>query len=294
MCQNIIMNMLIMSPLVLSSAFVINNSFPPSSALKLISYENNVFVEKQKVLQTTKYRSLKRERTFTSKSSSSSSSTSLSLFERLTEIGLKNSADEDNAKDAEKLKSFKDDIETKISYDRSYENMGILMPLAEKLDAVSGDWALSYADLSPATPKTPAGVSFLLTNVCYAYAGIVLISQGDFFYGSLVELAGAVSFWYHYSQLEFGKDRSEVRLALLTDYFTAGSALLTGGFYMVQMGITSVPIDALIVGGGAILALSLCWVWEFGYPYLVLHSIWHILSAYTGYLIGQARIDSMV
>ena len=171
--------------------------------------------------------------------------------------------------------------------------MGMLMPIAEKLDAATGDWALSYADLSPATPKTPAGISFLLTNVCYAIAGIVLITQGDFFYGGLVELAGAVSFWYHYSQLEFGKNRAEVRLALLTDYFTAGSALITGGFYMVEMGITSVPIDALVVGGSSIVALSLCWVWEFGYPYLILHSIWHILSAYTGYLIGQAHMNSL-
>ena len=54
------------------------------------------------------------------------------------------------------------------------------------------------------------------------------------------------------------------------------------------------PIDALITGAGSIVAISLCWVWEFGYPYLVLHSIWHILSAYTGYLVGQAHIDTIV
>mmetsp|Transcript_25311 Transcript_25311/g.31189 ORF Transcript_25311/g.31189 Transcript_25311/m.31189 type:complete len:173 (+) Transcript_25311:393-911(+) len=169
--------------------------------------------------------------------------------------------------------------------------MGLLAPLATKLDEATGEWALSYADLSPATPTTPAGISFLLTNICYAFVGIKLGIQGDLFYGSLVEIAGAVSFWYHYSQLEFGQNRQEVRLALFTDYLTAGAALVTGGIYMVQMGVTSVPIDALIVGAGAIVSLSLCWVWEFGYPYLVLHSIWHILSAYTGYLIGQAHFD---
>ena len=192
-----------------------------------------------------------------------------------------------------KLQSLKDDIQSKFTHERSYDNMGILMPIAEKLDEVTGDWALSYADLSPATPKTPAGISFLLTNICYAFAGIFLITQGDFFYGGLVEIAGIVSFWYHFSQLEFGRDRSEVRLALLTDYITAGSALITGGAYMVQMGISSVPFDALIFGTGSIISLSLCWVWEFGYPYIVFHSIWHILSAYTGYLIGQAHIDSL-
>ena len=177
---------------------------------------------------------------------------------------------------------------------RTYDNMGILTPLAEKLDSVTGDWALSYADLSPATPKTPAGISFLLTNVCYALVGISIFSKGDLFYGSLVEIAGVVSFWYHYSQLEYGQNRSEVRLALLTDYFTAGAALITGGVYMVQLGLMGIPMDTLIVATGSIVALSLCWVWEFGYPYLVLHSIWHILSSYTGYLIGKAHIESMM
>ncbi len=199
---------------------------------------------------------------------------------------------DDDIRSAEKLKSFKDDIEKKFLHDRTYDNMGLLQPIAEKLDEVTGDWALSYADLSPATPKTPAGISFLLTNVAYAFAGIVLISKGDFFYGGLVEIAGVVSFWYHFSQLEFGKDRSEVRLALLTDYFTAGSALITGGIYMVQLGIASVPVDVLITGATSVVALSLCWVWEFGYPYIILHSIWHLLSAYTGYLVGQAHIEA--
>jgi hypothetical protein len=190
-----------------------------------------------------------------------------------------------------KLKSFQKDIEDKLSYEeRTYDNMGPLMPLAEKLDAISGDWALSYADLSPATPKTPAGVAFLATNACYACAGLALGINGDFLLGGLTEIAGIVSFWYHYSQLEFGKDRSEVRLALLTDYITAGSALITGGAYMAQMGITGVPIDALITGAVAIVCLSLCWVWEFGYPYLFWHSLWHIFSAYTGFLVGQAHL----
>lgn len=204
----------------------------------------------------------------------------LSLFNEGTE-----SIGEKGSKANDKTTSFKDD--------RTYDNMGLLRPIAEALDSVTGEWALSYADLSPATPKTPVGISFLLTNVCYAIAGIRLITQGDLFYGALVEIAGIVSFWYHFSQLEYGKERSEVRLALLTDYFTAGSALITGGFYIAQIGITSVPLDALVVGAGAIVALALCWVWEFGYPYILLHSIWHILSAYTGYLIGQAHIDLM-
>lgn len=160
--------------------------------------------------------------------------------------------------------AFQEDANGSHIDDRTYENMGFLTPLAEKLDAATGDWALSYADLSPATPRTPAGISFLLTNLGYAVGGILIISQGDLFYGTLVEIAGIVSFWYHYSQLEFGQNRSEVRLALLTDYFTAGAALIAGGVYMFQIGLVSIPLDTFLVASGSLIALGLCWIWEFG------------------------------
>ena len=195
-----------------------------------------------------------------------------------------------NTSKEEKLSSFQKDIQNKFTEDRSYNAFGFLTPLAKSLDSVSGDWALSYADLQPATPRTIEGQAFLATNVCYAVAGIVLAIQGDWFFALLTEMAGIVSFWYHYSQLEFGANREEVRLALLTDYFTAGAALVTGGLYMADMGISGVPLDAVFTGAGAVVCLSLCWVWEFGQPYLFWHSMWHILSAYTGFLVGQAHI----
>eukprot|EP00557_Chaetoceros_sp_GSL56_P010832 CAMPEP_0176481976 /NCGR_PEP_ID=MMETSP0200_2-20121128/3123_1 /TAXON_ID=947934 /ORGANISM="Chaetoceros sp., Strain GSL56" /LENGTH=197 /DNA_ID=CAMNT_0017878249 /DNA_START=278 /DNA_END=868 /DNA_ORIENTATION=- len=161
----------------------------------------------------------------------------------------------------EKLKLFQKDIQEKFKEERSYNTFGILSPIAKTLDEVSGEWALSYADLRPATPRTIEGRAFLATNVCYAAAGLILGVQGDWFFAFLTEIAGIVSFWYHYSQLEFGQNREEVRLALLTDYFTAGAALITGGFYMAEMGISSVPLDALITGAASVVCLSLCWVW---------------------------------
>lgn len=170
----------------------------------------------------------------------------------------------------EKLKSFQQDIREKFTQERSYNTFGILSPIAKTLDEVSGDWALSYADLRPATPRTIEGQAFLATNVGYAVAGLILGVQGDWFFAFLTELAGIVSFWYHYSQLEFGQNREEVRLALLTDYFTAGAALITGGFYMVEMGISGVPLDALITGGAAVVCLSLCWVWEVSFSFILL------------------------
>ncbi len=163
--------------------------------------------------------------------------------------------------DAKKRASFQRDIGEKLSLDR-YEDFGPLTPIAETIDGLTGEWALSYADLSPETPQTIAGRAFLAINACYVVAGIILAINGDWFFGGLTELAGVASFWYHYSQLEFGKDRTEVRLALLVDYFTATAALITGGFYVVNMGINVVPFDALVSGGGGIVALSLCWVWE--------------------------------
>ncbi len=176
--------------------------------------------------------------------------------------------------------------------DINSESFGPLLPIAEAVDNVTGGWALTYADLHPATPRTTVGQAFLATNLFYAAGGLALGVQGDWFYGALTELAGIVSFIYHYSQLEFGKNRAEVRLALLVDYFTAGAALICGGIYMIQLGIDSIPLDALLTAVGASVCLALCWVWEFGYPYIFWHSLWHILSALTGYLVGQDHLLS--
>ena len=173
------------------------------------------------------------------------------------------------------------------------DSFGALLPIAEAVDEATGGWGLSYADLHPVTPRTTVGQAFLATNFFYAAAGIWLGINGDWFYGGLTELAGVVSFIYHYTQLEFGKNRAEVRLALLIDYFCAGAALITGGVYMISAGITSIPLEALVAAGGAGVCLSLCWVWEFGYPYIFWHSLWHILSAYTGYLVGEVHLSTI-
>lgn len=176
-----------------------------------------------------------------------------------------------------------------------YENsFGPLLPIAKAVDGITGGWGLSYADLRPVTPRTPIGITFLLTNVLYGAAGLYLMTHGDIIYGTFMELAGVVSFVYHYTQLELGKDRSEVRLALLLDYFFAGVALLTGIIYILQAGgIMYVPLEASVSAAGAVLCLSLCWVWEYGYPYIFWHSLWHVLSAYTGYVVGLVHLSNM-
>jgi len=59
---------------------------------------------------------------------------------------------------------------------------------------------------------------------------------------------------------------------------------------MVQSGLEYLPASVIFSGLGAIVCLSLCWVWEYGLPYILWHSLWHILSAYTAYLVGQVHL----
>ena len=178
--------------------------------------------------------------------------------------------------------------------DISKDGFGIFLPLADLVNDKTGGWGLSYADLSPETPRTPAGIAFLVTNLGYGIVGIVLGIQGDILFGTLTEIAGIVSFIYHYAQLEYGQERSEVRLALLTDYITASAALLVGLIYTIQILSSSsalmIPTSIIVAAVGSILCLSLSWVWEYGKPYLFWHSMWHILGAYTGFEIGQSHL----
>lgn len=159
-------------------------------------------------------------------------------------------------------------------------------PVSNVLDGVAGGWALSYANLDPEDETTPIGISFLATNIAYGLCGFLLVSQGNAFLGVLTELACFASFCYHYSQLKFGQEGSRiVRLALLMDYFFALSAILVGStqlFFSHQL-----PVEALGGGALAVTSLGLCWVWEEGVAYIVLHSLWHFFSAYTGYVIGS-------
>jgi hypothetical protein len=180
------------------------------------------------------------------------------------------------------------------SQDLSVEAFGPLLPLSERVDEWTGGWGLFYADLSPETTTSPLGITFLLTNLAYALAGFLLTIRGEIVLGTMTECAGAVSFWYHYSQLKYsGQEKNvQVRLALLTDYIFAGSALVTGGLYALLLGPFSLPLGSLLSAVAAVLCLALSWKWEFGLPYILWHSLWHILSALTGYLIGQAYIDS--
>lgn len=187
-------------------------------------------------------------------------------------------------------------------------------PVTDVLDEYTDGWALSYADLYPDGPQTPAGVAFLATNLFYAAAGLVLtFGVGDSFLGFLTDLAAICSYNYHYQQLQsctVGQDdhgaraeiQSLVKLSLLLDYAVAGATILTAFGYLLSSEATSLQhhlsglpteeiAQALQIGMVGVAFLALSWKYEKGRPYMFFHSLWHLFSAYAGYLIGTAHFN---
>ena len=162
-----------------------------------------------------------------------------------------------------------------------------------QLDEVS-DWILSYSDLRPDSEQTLAGQAFLATNLAYSLAGIYLAQSGDLFFGGLTEITAIASFSYHYGQLESNgiNGLPSVRLALLIDYILAFSSIGVALFYLATSGgdqILEVAPPAIL----SLSALGASWVWVKGKPYMVLHGLWHFLSAYTGFLVGSIHSGTM-
>ena len=178
---------------------------------------------------------------------------------------------------------------TEEDFDKYPKFMEPLIPVAETLNALTSGWALSTADLSPETPTTPLGVLFLATNLSFLLVGGVLWTAGEVPLALAVEVSGVVSYWYHYNQLK--GDQQAVKLSLFVDYMTAGSSLLLGTNYLlreldvvhistladVASVLSATPEIGYAVASAtlAIASLLLCWVWEYGLPYLFLHSVWH-------------------
>jgi hypothetical protein len=173
-----------------------------------------------------------------------------------------------------------------------FQAQKVLDPLSETVDDATNGWALNFADLSPESVSTPLGVAFLATNIAYAMAGLYLTIQGDVLLGTLLEIVSVASFTYHYTQLQAAQNLSNrtVRTALLIDYIFALSSIVLGLIYVV-MDQQLPPIEGLISGVISFGFLFACWSWEQGVPYIVLHSLWHFASAYTGYIVGTSHLN---
>lgn len=191
------------------------------------------------------------------------------------------------AKEKEKDTSLSASIEPQLEESPAK----VLLPLARALEESTDGWALEYADLSPETPTTPAGIGFLATNLAYTLCGLLLVANGNVFLGILTELASVASFAYHFAQLKLGKNQPLVRVALLVDYVVAAATLLAALVYILQVGVQNVPLNGIIASVLAVVFLFLSWVWEEGIPYVINHGLWHLLGAYGGFVIGQSTYN---
>lgn len=169
----------------------------------------------------------------------------------------------------------------------------VIMPAADALDEATGGWAMSYADLHPENTSTPVGQTFLASNIAYAAAGVALSLQGDLFLGLLIELVSVASFAYHYTQLDKQSKTDTVRLALFIDYVMAFTSIFVGLGYMLMDGHLP-PIDGVISAAVGmsffLLGLTVC---AEGMAYVVVHSLWHVFSAYCAYVIGNSHLSTM-
>lgn len=169
-----------------------------------------------------------------------------------------------------------------------------LSPIAETLDDLSDGYALTYADLFPTTPATPAGQAFLASNLAYTAAGLALYWNTATSTSStipvlafLTEIVSLASFVYHYCQLDVNSEDRAVRLALLIDYALAFTSIFVGLSYSYG-DASALPVAAVASGGLGLAFFLLGCTWcATGPPYMIVHGIWHVLSAYCSYVIGD-------
>lgn len=155
-------------------------------------------------------------------------------------------------------------------------------------------WALTYADLSPYSEKDIIGFLFLSTNLFYFIAGLQLYfdstrlfvfgenSGGEFmaFFSVIIDIAGLLSSSYHYYQLKCGPSSSKVIKSLLLDYAVAFLAVM---IFVVDLFFYHNALEnpvALLLAISSIMCLLASWKYEYGVPYMLLHGMWHILSAF--------------
>ena len=170
-----------------------------------------------------------------------------------------------------------------------------LSPVAQVIDDATDGWALNYANLSPESETTPIGQAFLATNLAYASAGFLLSVQGDATLGLLTEVVSVASFVYHYTQLQastMAAQDATVRTALMVDYICAFTSIFVGLVYLV-IDQQLPPLEGFVSAGAGLACLFACWVWERGMPYIVLHSMWHLFSAYAAYSVGTTHLAAL-
>ena len=180
-----------------------------------------------------------------------------------------------------------------------------IAPVVDALNEKTAGFAFRYADTSPYNETTMIGILFLATNGLYFLAGNSLRDNGEIVQSLLLDSAGIVSTWYHWSQLHFGPNRDEVRVALLADYFFAFLAINDTVIEIVIWGNRlfglagshpeGVSFACIVYGVVGVSSLLGSWVYDRGLPYIALHGTWHVFSALCAAEIGmQLHLLSVV
>jgi hypothetical protein len=159
--------------------------------------------------------------------------------------------------------------------------------IRKELDKTSLKSALKYADLRK-FDNQPPGYLFLATNLGFFLVGPILKQNGEPLFAVLVELAGLASTYYHFGQLKYGPDNPIVLRALLADYVIAAMTTLAFTITLFTSQLSVQSAESLACSLAGLVCLILSWVYEFGYPYLILHGSWHVFSAAATYLVASA------
>lgn len=163
-----------------------------------------------------------------------------------------------------------------MSAAREYLGPPVLRSVARGLDAATDGFAMSYADTQPFTERSQEGQAFLATNVAFALAGACFAQSGEVLPSACIDLAGALSVWYHGAQLRYGPESPEVRLALLCDYAGAAATAATCAALFADGRGSS---ETALLTAGAVGCLCAGWRFDAPRQYFALHGGWHVLGA---------------
>jgi len=158
-------------------------------------------------------------------------------------------------------------------------------------DKVFDGSILGYADTTPFNITEPIGSIFLLTNVVYLWASFAIGQQGGngnaIAASVIIDVAGLLSINYHWNQLVKGPNNNDVRVSLILDYFGAFLAIFLILEEILRQSITTqvIPVSAILLGIFGAINLILSWVFANGAQYIFFHSLWHLFSGISSYVL---------
>lgn len=153
-------------------------------------------------------------------------------------------------------------------------------------------WSLFYPDLTPYKLQDVEGLMFLATNLFFFTSGVSLYQSGITAYSIMIELAGAVSMYYHVNQLKYSgtRDKPVVVKALILDYAVAVPTVLGFIYELFECYLKhgAVPVLPVLLGSLGLASLLICWINDSGLVYMLWHGAWHLFAAAASYELARA------